>query len=137
MSEQTPETVKQETAPKPGGDKREEEIAHIVAQYRAKHPNAQLFLIDLKGDDRIFIAKLGSFKAMAKFAKQIQDAKADFSEPMINMVQKHLVHPELTYEQLADGPDVEGGLKSGHVVVIANKMQEANGFEDEAELKKL
>ena len=135
--EQQPEEAAVELTEEEAGRKKEEEradrVRSIVAQYRAdaKNPNIILFEICLPDNDEIYIGKVGSFERAMKYAQLMTDEKVDNVKTQISFIQEFLVYPKLSEEQIARG------MKPGSVIAISAAIQKANGFEDEAEIKKV
>jgi len=106
-------------------------VPEFVSRYRIKHPKAVLFSIKIKGLDREFVGKIGSFDEVMKFSKLFADNTSEVSETAISFIQKYVVFPNLTHDELAHE------MLPGHVTNLLKGVQKANGFEDEAEIKKL
>jgi len=96
----------------------DDKLQAAIAQVRSEYPEARLFQISIPGDDEIYLARKCAWNEYKRLIGAVKD------EVTANevLVQKFLVHPKLSYEQI----DLE--MDPGRVVILAQQIQRGLGF---------
>ena len=96
----------------------EDRLQAAIAIVRAEYPEARLFQICIPGDEEIYLARKCAWNEYKRLIGAVKD------EVTANevLVQKFLVHPKLSYEQI----DLE--MDPGKVVILAQQIQKGLGF---------
>lgn len=99
-------------------------VEEIVEQLKAKTPGIRLFQIVIPDNDEIYLAKKAPWRVYKSLLGKIKD-EAQANE---TLVQRFLVYPDLTYEQVQE-------MDPGTVMLLAGQIQKGMGFSREASLK--
>lgn len=102
-------------------EERQKQIDDAVATVRAEHPDWKLFLIEIPGDDEIYLARKCSWNEYKRVAQGLVKAGDEVAANEA-VVQAFLVHPKWTYEQL------QFEVEPGKIVLLANQIQRGLGF---------
>ncbi len=96
----------------------DDKLQAAISQVRSEYPEARLFQISIPGDDEIYLARKCAWNEYKRLIGAVKD------EVTANevLVQKFLVHPKLSYEQI----DLE--MDPGKVVILAQQIQRGLGF---------
>jgi len=96
----------------------DDRLQAAVALVRNEYPEARLFQISIPGDQEIYLARKCAWNEYKRLIGAVKD------EVTANeiLVQKFLVHPKLSYEQI----DLE--MDPGKVVILAQQIQKGLGF---------
>jgi len=98
---------------------REAKVRELIEEIKSEHPEWQLFVIDIPGDDEIYIARKCPWAEYKRIAQALIDDPVGANEII---VQSFLVHPRLPHEDLLTK------LPPGKIVTLAVKIQEGLGF---------
>jgi len=96
----------------------EDRLQAAIATVRADYPDVKLFQIAIPGDDEVYLSRKCTWN---EYKRLIGAVKSEVTANEI-LVQKFLVHPKLTYEQI----DLE--MDPGKVVILAQQIQRGLGF---------
>lgn len=102
----------------------------IIEEIKSKYPQ-KLFLIEIPGDDTLYIARECSWSEFAPFV-QTDNLNADM---LPSLVKAFLVYPKI------DDQDFEynttGKWAPGKIITLAQKIQQALGYSEAATVKSL
>ena len=102
-------------------EEREKRVDDAVAAVRAEHPDWKLVLIEIPGDDDVYLAWKCSWNEYKRIAAGLVKSGDEVSANEA-LVQAFLVHPRWTYEQ------VQFEIEPGKLVVLAQQIQRGLGF---------
>jgi len=102
----------------------------IIEEIKSKYPQ-KLFLIEIPGDDTLYIARECSWSEFAPFV-QTDNPSPDI---LSSLVKAFLVYPKIDEQDFEY--NTSGHWPPGKIITLAQKIQEALGYSERAVVKTL